>query len=97
MYRHFNILSKLTKEYRRFDAVGTQLTVRLNSPSDNDTNPMTHFLTSVNELFQYALQNLSDSDMVGITIRNEVNQQEKAIGFSFRQKDHIWRCDMECV
>jgi uncharacterized lipoprotein YajG len=50
---------------------------------------MVHFLTSVNELFQNALQNLNDSDMVGITIRNEVNQQEKAIGFSFifRRKD----------
>jgi hypothetical protein len=90
MYRHFNILSKRTKEYRRFNAVGTQLTVRLNPPTDNDTNPMTHFLTSVNELFQYALQNFNDSDMVGITIRNEVNQQEKAICFSFRQKDQIY-------
>jgi hypothetical protein len=50
---------------------------------------MTHFLTSVNELFQYALQNLNDSDMVGITIRNEVNQQDKAIGFTFRRKDQI--------
>jgi hypothetical protein len=31
---------------------------------------VSHFLASVNELFQYAVQNLSDSDMVGITIRN---------------------------
>ena len=27
---------------------------------------MNHFLASVNELFEYALQNVSDSDMVGI-------------------------------
>jgi hypothetical protein len=50
---------------------------------------MTHFLTSVNELFLYVVQHLNDSDMVAITIRNEVNQQEKAIRFSFRRKDQI--------
>jgi len=35
-----------------------------------DTNPMSHFLASVTELFEYALRNCEDSDMVGITISN---------------------------
>ena len=30
-----------------------------------------------------------DSDMVGHTIRNEVNMLDKAIGISFRRKDQI--------
>ena len=43
----------------------------------------------MNELFEYALQNVSDSDMVGITIRNEVNQNDKRIGLSFRFRDQL--------
>jgi hypothetical protein len=50
---------------------------------------MSHFLASVTELFEYALQNCEDSDMVGIAISNEVNVQDKAIGISFRRKDQI--------
>jgi len=47
------------------------------------------FLASVNELFQYSLQDVSDSDMVGITIQNQVNQKDKPIGISFRRKDQL--------
>jgi len=43
----------------------------------------------VNDLFQHALQGVSDSDMVGITIQNEVNQNDKPIGISFRRKDQL--------
>jgi hypothetical protein len=41
------------------------------------------------ELSQHALQNLSDSDMVGITIQKPVNQKDKPIGISFRRKDQL--------
>jgi len=68
----------------------TQLTVRLLPPFEGeDSNPTSHFLTSVSDLFEYALQNCDDSDMVGITINNEVNVADKAIGISFRRKDQI--------
>ena len=33
------------------------------------------------------MQDVSDSDMVGITIQNQVNQNGKPIGISFRRKD----------
>jgi hypothetical protein len=69
---NFTIDDEINRQYRRFNTMGTQLTVRLLPPSD-DTDPVTHFLTSVNDLFEYALRDCSDSDMVGITIRNEVN------------------------
>jgi len=58
------------------------------TPSDN-SDPVGHFLASVNELFEYALQDVSDSDMVGITIQNQVNKNDKQIGFSFRRKDQL--------
>jgi len=50
---------------------------------------MRHFLANVNELFEYALQDVSDGDMVGINIENQVNQNDKPIGFSFRRKDQL--------
>ena len=50
---------------------------------------MTHFQASVTFLFEYALPNCRVSDMVGLTIRNEVNMQDKAIGISFRRKDQL--------
>jgi len=53
------------------------------------SNLMSHFLTNVSDLFGYVLQNCDDSDMVGITISNEVNVADKAIGISFRRKDQI--------
>jgi len=43
----------------------------------------------VNELFQYALQDVSDSDMVGKPIQNLVNQNDKPIEISFRRKDQL--------
>jgi hypothetical protein len=49
------------------------------------SNPMSHFLASVTDLFEYALQNCEDSEMVGIMISNQVNVQDRAIGFSFRK------------
>jgi hypothetical protein len=47
----FTIDDEINRQYRRFSTVGTQLTVRLLPPSDA-TDPATHFLTSVNELFE---------------------------------------------
>ena len=50
---------------------------------------MSHYLDSVIELFEHALRDLEDSDMVGITISNEVEVKDRAIGISFRRKDQI--------
>jgi hypothetical protein len=84
----FTIEEEINREYRRFNAVGTQLTVRLSHPPV-DSNPMSHFLASVSDLFEHALQNCDDSDMVGITISNEDNVQDRAIGISFRRRDQL--------
>ena len=57
--------------------------------NDDERNPVSHFLACVNDLFEHALQDLSDSDMVGITIQNRVNQNDKLIGISLRHKDQL--------
>jgi hypothetical protein len=86
----FTIDGEINRQYRRFNTAGTQLTVCLLPPSDV-TDPVTHVLASANDLFEYALRDCSDSDMVGISIRNEVNEQDKPVGFSFRRKDQVSR------
>jgi len=62
--------------------------VRLLPPADN-SDPERHFLASVKEHFEYVLQDVSDDDVVGITIQNQVNQNDKPIGISFRRKDQL--------
>ena len=93
----FTVEEEQTRLYKRFNAQGTQLTVRLLPPperEDEDPNPMSHFLDSVTELFNYALRYLEDSDMVGITISNEVEVKDRAIGISCKRVqitgDVIW-------
>jgi hypothetical protein len=47
----FEIIEEVVMQYRRFNAEGTQLKVRLLPPPDDDktvTNPVTHFETSMN-------------------------------------------------
>ena len=72
MTRRIEIEDTIKGQYRRCNAVGTQLTVRLLPPEDN-IDPVGHFLASVNEHLQYVLQDVSDSDVAGITIQNQVN------------------------
>ena len=82
--------SEKHRQYRRFNAVCTELTVRLLPPAQGDaSDALTHFQASVNDLFDYALRDVSDSDMVGITIQNEVNLLDKPIGIGFRRKDQL--------
>jgi hypothetical protein len=90
MSQSFDILSEDRREYRRFNTFGTQLTVRLNPPTDPDTaNPVDHFLASMNDLFEHALQCSADGDMVGVVIRNDINQNDRSVGISFRRRDQL--------
>jgi hypothetical protein len=84
----FEVEAEITRRYTRFNAMGTQLTVRLSAPPD-DEDPVTHFQDSMDDMLAYALRNCSDADMVGITIQNEVNQNDRPIGISFRRKDQL--------
>jgi hypothetical protein len=63
--------------------------VRLNPPSESDLNPIDHFLASINDVFEHVLQDVQDSDLVGVAIRNEVNQSDKRIRLSFRRRNQI--------
>jgi len=88
MALRFEIQDTIRIQIGRYNAVGTQLTVRLLPHTDN-SDPVGNFLSRVNELFEYALQDVSDSDMVGINIQNQVNQNDKPIGINFRRKHQL--------
>jgi len=64
MARRIEIEDTIKRQYRWYNAVGTQLTVRSLPPADN-SDPVVHFLASVNELFDYVLQDVSDEDKLG--------------------------------
>jgi hypothetical protein len=84
------IIEEITRQYRCFNTRGTLLSIRLLAPGEGDEiHPVSHFMASVTSLCEYALKNCDDSKMVGISIRNEVNMRDKAIGISFRRKDQL--------
>jgi hypothetical protein len=89
MVCRFEIDSEINRQHRRFNTAGTQHTMRLRPPEPEEENPVNDFLTSVNDLLEYALRDVSDSYMVGVTIRNEVNENDKVIGLSFRRRDQL--------
>ena len=62
--------------------------MRLIPPSDN-SNPVAHFLASVNDLIEHVLRDVGDGDMVGITIENQVNQNDKPMEISLRRKNYL--------
>jgi len=54
----FTIDNEINRQYGRFNAKGSQLTVRLIPPIvGEDLNPGSHILASVTDLFEYALRN----------------------------------------
>ena len=63
--QRFEVLAEISREYRGFNAIDRQIRVRLNTPIDPATNHMGSFLASVNDLFEQALQDVGDADMVG--------------------------------
>jgi hypothetical protein len=84
--------SATNSQYRRFNTLGTELTVRLLLPAvGDDSDAVTHFQASVIDLFDYALRNVNDADMVGITIRNEVNMLDAAIGSASGERTNYRR------
>jgi len=90
MAHRFMIVDEIIRQYRLLNTVGTQLTVRLLPPSDEDeTGPISHFLDSVTDLCEQALRNCNDSDVVRVSIRIEVNVKDMAIGICFRQKNQV--------
>ena len=89
MSQRFAVDGEITIRYSRFNATLTQPSVRLLPPPFPDSDPITHFLDGMPELFEYALRDSSEYDMVDVMISKVVNEQDKPIGISFRRKDQL--------
>jgi hypothetical protein len=90
MSQSFEIISQERGEYRDFNNVGTQLTMSLNPTTDPATaNSLDHFAASMSDVFEHALQGAVDGDMVGVAIRNDVNQNDRTVGISFRRRNQL--------
>jgi hypothetical protein len=75
------ILVVQTREYNRFNTRGTQWKFRLNTPPIFEITPpqylVSHFVDSMNNLFEYVLEDVGDADMVEIAIHDYLNQRDK--------------------
>jgi len=60
----FEIMDTNTRQYRRYNAVGRQITVRLIPLSEN-SDPVAHYLAGVNDLLEHMLHDVVAADMVG--------------------------------
>jgi hypothetical protein len=70
--------------------MGTELTVQhIPTPDPNVIDPMSHFINTMNEILEYALYDRDDTEMIDLTITNEQNVGDKAVGISFRRKDQL--------
>jgi len=90
MSLYFIIQNEITRHYRRFNGERRELKVRFTAPPPTSTAAR-HFAKSVDALFEYSLRDLQPSDMLGITIHNADNQQDRPVGLSFRKRDQISR------
>jgi hypothetical protein len=63
--------------------------VRLNTPTEPGTDPVNHYLSSKNDLFEHVLQGVAHSDMVGVAIRNDDKHNDRAVAISFRRRDQL--------
>lgn len=89
MSRNYDVVTEVVGEYRLFEVIGTQHTVRYITQTKANTNRVINFLARVNDLFEHAVQDVTDGDMVCMAIPGEVNQNDKSIGIIFRWKDKL--------
>jgi hypothetical protein len=51
MSQLFTVETEINRQYRLFNAEGTQINVRLSAPTEGDAYPITYSLNSMTELF----------------------------------------------
>jgi hypothetical protein len=64
------------------------LLIKFNSPGD-EQEPITYLKECITALTEYLVRKVPDRDLVGLSIRNTENLQDKAIGISLRRRDQL--------
>jgi hypothetical protein len=77
----YRILDETSKNFPTFNTTGRSLLIKFNSPSE-EQEPITYLKECITELNEYLVREVPDRDLVGRSIRNTENLQDKAISIS---------------
>jgi hypothetical protein len=89
----FRIL-ETSKNSPKFNTTGQSLLIKFNSPSE-EQEPITYLKECITALTEYLVREVPDGYLVGLSIRNTENLQDKAIGISLRGRDQL-KPDVVC-
>jgi hypothetical protein len=81
-------LDETSKNFPKFNTTGQSLLIKFNNPGD-EQEPITYLKECITALTEYLVREVSDRDLVGLSIRNTENLQDKAIGISLRRLDQL--------
>jgi hypothetical protein len=84
----FQILDETSKSFPKFNATGRSLLIKFNSPS-GEQDPTTYLRECINGLTNYLVDEVPNRDLVGLTIRNTENAEDKVTGISLRRRDQL--------
>jgi hypothetical protein len=83
----FRILDETSKQFPKFNATGRSL-LMFNSPGEIQ-EPTKYLKECITALTNYLVKEVADRDMVGLSIRNTENIQDKVVGISLRRRDQL--------
>jgi hypothetical protein len=84
----FQILDETSKSFPKFNTTGRSLLIKFNSPSE-EQDPTTYLRECINGLTNYLVDEVPNRDLVGLTIRNTENVEDKVTGISLRRRDQL--------
>ena len=84
----FEILDETSKSYPKFNATGRSLLIKFNPPRE-EQDPTTYLKECITGLTNYLVDEVPNRDMVGLTIRNTENVEDKVVGISLRRRDQL--------
>jgi hypothetical protein len=84
----FDIIDKTSKTFPKFNTTGRSLLIKFKSPT-NEQDPASYFSECIGSLTNYLVGEIPGSDLVGLSIRDTENLQDKPVGLGIRRRDHL--------
>lgn len=84
----FTIINSRRRFFKRFNTRGTTYLVKINTDRV-ENNPIEYLQQAIEDVLDELLKDTDPGDMVGLTIRNTDNLQDKPVGISMRRSDQI--------
>ena len=90
----FLILDETSKSFLKFNATGRSLLIKFRPPAEH-VEPNVYLKECITALNNYLVNDVRDSDLVGLRIRNTDKVQYKLLGISFRRGEQL-KPDVVC-